>query len=197
MHGWLVFLLLISPFTLASSTVYKIVDKKTGHVTYTDSAGGSDAQPIILNEPTIMTPPRVIQSSKPTANTKMIETETDTRNIGGTTVITPGYSNLNITSPRHNETFWNPEVLPVVVSLEPELQRGHKFRIKLDGDTVAQGSKYAFFVQDVPRGAHTVTVELMDNRGKMLRAASMSFFVHRKSILHGKDDGNGEGSSKE
>lgn len=96
-----------------------------------------------------------------------------------------GYS-LSILSPQEGEAIWgNDGELPVSVDLQPELNlgKGAKLLISLDGETVGEPQASTNFnVPIIERGAHTISVLLVNKAGVTLATSQVvSFQLHRAS----------------
>ena len=79
------------------------------------------------------------------------------------------YTALVIQSPTNDETIReNTGNLTVVAVLTPEIRPGHRIRLLLDGAVVSESSQAIFDLQNIDRGTHTLTTELVDQSGKVL-----------------------------
>ncbi|ANJ53830.1 DUF4124 domain-containing protein [Pseudomonas silesiensis] len=74
--------------------------------------------------------------------------------------------------------------LIVSVTSEPGLQRGHRFRLLLDGEAVAEpGPSPVFPLSNVDRGSHNLSVEILDEQGRTVeRTANQPFHMLRISL---------------
>jgi hypothetical protein len=74
----------------------------------------------------------------------------------------------------------------VIVSAtnEPALQPGHRYRLLLDGQPTAEpGLSPVFPLSNIDRGSHTLSVEILDERGRIVeRTASQPFHMQRTSL---------------
>jgi hypothetical protein len=95
----------------------------------------------------------------------------------------PGYTSIEILSPKAEETLWNIEgVLNVSVALQPGLQPGHQVRVYFDGE-MQQASGTSFQLQEVWRGVHNLQVEVVDATGKlMIRSRPNRFYVQQSTV---------------
>lgn len=97
------------------------------------------------------------------------------------------YARVEILSPAPEQTIRNgPGEVGVAVGLEPGLRSGHRLRLLLDGVPVAEPvGETAFTLVNVDRGAHTLSVEILDSRGQVIaRGGPQTFYMHRPSRLH-------------
>ncbi|MGF6556273.1 hypothetical protein ABIA48_002653 [Pseudomonas sp. S30_BP2TU TE3576] len=74
----------------------------------------------------------------------------------------------------------------VIVSTtnEPALQPGHHYRLLLDGQPTAEpGPSPVFPLSNIDRGSHTLSVEILDEQGRIVeRTASQPFHMQRTSL---------------
>lgn len=74
--------------------------------------------------------------------------------------------------------------LIVSVTNEPGLQRGHRYRLLLDGQpTAAPGPSPVFALSNIDRGTHHLAVEILDEQGRIVeRTANQPFHMLRMSL---------------
>lgn len=74
--------------------------------------------------------------------------------------------------------------LIVSVTNEPGLQRGHRYRLLLDGQpTAAPGPSPVFALSNIDRGSHHLAVEILDEQGRTVeRTANQPFHMLRMSL---------------
>ena len=74
--------------------------------------------------------------------------------------------------------------LIVSVTSEPGLQRGHRYRLLLDGQPTADpGPSPVFALSNIDRGSHHLAVEILDEQGRMVeRTPSQPFHMLRSSL---------------
>ena len=74
--------------------------------------------------------------------------------------------------------------LIVSVTSEPCLQRGHRYRLLLDGQPTAEpGPSPVFALRNIDRGSHTLSVEILDQNGRTVeRTANQPFHMLRISL---------------
>lgn len=97
------------------------------------------------------------------------------------------YASLAVRSPTQDQVLWNiGTVLPVALALEPALQPGHRIVLRFNGAAVDAwpGTATSGQVRDVYRGTHTVSAEIVDANGTVLKtSAPVTFYVKQTSIL--------------
>ncbi|MGE8191162.1 DUF4124 domain-containing protein [Pseudomonas sp. NPDC086278] len=74
--------------------------------------------------------------------------------------------------------------LIVSVTSEPGLQRGHRYRLLLDGQPTAEpGPSPVFALSNIDRGSHNLSVEILDEQGRIVeRTANQPFHMLRISL---------------
>ena len=72
----------------------------------------------------------------------------------------------------------------VSVTSEPGLQRGHRYRLLLDGQPTADpGLSPVFALSNIDRGSHNLSVEILDEQGRTVeRTANQPFHMLRISL---------------
>lgn len=84
--------------------------------------------------------------------------------------------------PKQDETFTNPEVVNLGVSLQPAQRSGHIIELTLDGKVVGDGSGTYAWMAPIDRGTHTLAVTVKDRFGRTLCSAQSQFHVFRPSL---------------
>lgn len=84
--------------------------------------------------------------------------------------------------PNHDETFMNPESVPVNVFLKPLLRPGDVVDLRVDGSPIGDASTTAYTMKPVYRGTHQVSVVVKDRFGRELCNSSASFHVHQPNL---------------
>ncbi|MHC8409069.1 DUF4124 domain-containing protein [Pseudomonas sp. Hz4] len=74
--------------------------------------------------------------------------------------------------------------LIVSVTSEPGLQRGHRYRLLLDGQPTAEPAPSPVFaLSNIDRGSHNLSVEILDEQGRIVeRTANQPFHMLRISL---------------
>lgn len=72
----------------------------------------------------------------------------------------------------------------VSATSEPGLQRGHRYRLLLDGQPTAEpGLSPVFALSNIDRGTHQLSVEILDEQGRTVeRTANQPFHMQRMSL---------------
>lgn len=161
-------LLLALPVLVAQADVYRYVDK-SGNVVFTDSpkegAEKVQTRPVM----TIPAPPRSALA-----------------NGDGTTAparkaAVREYA-ITLQSPPADAVYRRGEgEVPVALSINPSLGSGHRMEMLLDGK-VWTGTSIPLD-EKMDRGAHTLTARVVDAKGEVVSASSVTFHVQQSSEL--------------
>ena len=95
------------------------------------------------------------------------------------------YDMLRVLVPEPDATVRsNAGELIVSVTNEPGLQRGHRYRLLLDGQPTAEpGLSPVFALSNIDRGRHNLSVEILDEQGRTVeRTANQPFQMLRISL---------------
>ncbi len=164
-------LVLLVTFAVAGTLqagIYKSYDSD-GNVVFTDiPAAGSEK----VDLPDITTfksqPYKPIQSSQPANASKAIRYD------------------IRLVQPANKETVRdNNGNIPVEVEINPALRRelGHQILIWLDNNKPIQLSGNRYQLSNIDRGSHTVSVKVVDGKGKAISATQTNtVYLHRQSI---------------
>ena len=184
--------------TLAQAApIYKVVDEKTGQVTFTDrpqsyeqQTGKQISQIAITtgNETNgsgvANTAGSSSTSSNVTSSTDVITqpvAATQTLNASATattTVKAPVSYQLTIAEPSKERAYRRPvQSIDVAVQIKPALQVGDSVRIYLDDKEVAQGLSTSISTVDVLPGAHTVKAVIQSETGQTLEQVAITVYV--------------------
>ncbi|CAI8730403.1 Penicillin-binding protein [Pseudomonas sp. IT-196MI5] len=95
------------------------------------------------------------------------------------------YEVLRILAPEPDATVRsNTGEVTVSATNEPALHPGHRYRLLLDGQPTAEpGLGPVFALSNIDRGSHTLSVEILDEQGRIVeRTASQPFHMQRTSL---------------
>lgn len=148
--------------TVLGDVLYKWVDEK-GNVHYSDTPrpGAVEVQ---LPHAQTYTPP-------PTAGNPPVVNDQNTP-------AGPTYTQLKITEPVDQQTFWNVQSVTVSVDLEPGLQEGDTLTISVDGESKNGTSLSQSF--DLGRGEHSAAASVTDSAGTtVITAHPVTFYIQR------------------
>jgi len=148
---------LISTFTTPSShaeEIYKRVDDK-GVPSFSDTKT-EDAEKIVVE-------PIKIQS---------VPTAAPPTTISTTTEPDFNYTKLDIVSPTDKTTLRNEPKILLQVAVEPGLRQGHQIEFLDYGQPLQPASSTSSIVLlDFERGTHTLSAQILDNNGKVLKTS--------------------------
>jgi hypothetical protein len=104
----------------------------------------------------------------------------------------PGYSACEVVSPGHGENFQGVQAITVALSVQPELQRGHRIQLFVNGaaqpDWPAQA--LTFTLPEVVRGSHTLSVRILDARGRTVcTGPPITFQLRQQSVIRPAQSG--------
>ncbi|MCW8956733.1 MAG: DUF4124 domain-containing protein [Gammaproteobacteria bacterium] len=180
LHGmktpFLLLLLIMLP-NLSHGAMYKWTNSE-GEVIYSDTPPSDETEELKL--PILTTLPAVKYKAKPKpAPTKEIESKATV------------YTDFKLVDPVNDAIIRdNSGNVPVILSLKPALDAnaGHKINILLDGQTnVSNSQQLSLILENIDRGTHTLSAEIRDHKGVVLKASnSVSFTLYRYSKLQKK-----------
>lgn len=173
-HLKLLIAILVFSQPVFAGKIYKVVDGKTGEVTFTDEppadAGAVEIHGADLPPINSQTTPEVEPKPQPQPE------------------ITPAavnYQDFRVIQPSDQATIPpGQEDLEVQLSIEPALQEGHLVQLFFDGKKFGQpASATSFRVADLYRGSHTISATIVDQTGKTLKSTpATTIFVHRGKV---------------
>lgn len=169
MRVWLLIACLIAlPVT---AEVFTYVDAQ-GNRVYTDQPGSGNAKRVPMATSNRM-------SANPTGAAPMTAPKkTEAKALFH-------YDMLRILVPEPDATVRSSagEII-VSVTSEPGLQRGHRYRLLLDGQPTAEpGPSPVFALSNIDRGSHNLSVEILDEQGRTVeRTANQPFHMLRISL---------------
>jgi hypothetical protein len=174
-YGFTVLLALLHLCWLPDATaqaIYRIVDSQ-GRVTYSDRPQpGAEAVEIgSMNTVRTVAPPGA---------------GAEDRGQRATPPDLNRYQSLRIVRPTADEAVRsNAGNLSVAVAVNPELMRSHRFRLLLDGQPVDESVSGSFQLNNVNRGTHSLTVQVLDRGDRVLiQSLPVTFHLLRHSVLN-------------
>ncbi|MBF2719868.1 DUF4124 domain-containing protein [Psychrobacter sp. NG254] len=181
--------------TLAQAApIYKVVDEKTGQVTFTDRPQSYEQQTgkqisqiaITTGNETNGSGVANTAGSSSTSSSDVITQPvgaTQTLNVPATatttaTVKAPVNYQLTIAEPSKERAYRRPvQSIDVAVQIKPALQVGDSVRIYLDDKEVAQGLSTSIATVDVLPGAHTVKAVIQSETGQTLEQVAITIYL--------------------
>ncbi|OAP71135.1 MULTISPECIES: DUF4124 domain-containing protein [Psychrobacter] len=181
---------LYAPMTNAAA-IYKVVDEKTGQVTFTDRPQNYEQQTgKQISQTSVMTGSDSVgaNSSSQTnnANNQPVNTtQAPAANTTGTTANSDTTANkapinyqLTITEPSEERAYHRPvQSIDVKVQVKPALQAGDSVSLYLDGNEVAQGLSASIATVDILPGAHNIKAVIKNKKGQVAKQVERTVYV--------------------
>jgi hypothetical protein len=115
-------------------------------------------------------------------------TSSTTTSVADETISTQNYDSLSITTPTDNSTIPNRSGdVNVSINISPALKKDDKIQLMMDGKPVGEAQNSTIFtMNNVSRGAHTLTANIVNREGEtLLSSSTVTFYVQRPSTLLG------------
>lgn len=177
-----------------AAAIYKVVDEKTGQVTFTDRPQNYEQQAgKQISQTSVMTSSDSVgaNSSSQTnnANNQPVNTtQASAANSTGTTSTTansnktankaPINYQLTITEPSEERAYRRPvQSIDVKVQVKPALQAGDSVSIYLDGNEVAQGLSASIATVDILPGTHNIKAVIKNKKGQAAKQVERTVYV--------------------
>lgn len=170
-----------------ASAIYKVVDEKTGQVTFTDRPQNYEQQADKqVTQTSVMTRNDTLNSSnnsntsgQSSSTAQAASTETTiTPDADSSTVKTAVNYQITITEPSEERAYRRPaQNIAVNVQVKPSLQAGDNVSIYLDGNEVAQGLSASIPTVDILPGAHSITAVVTNKKGGTLQQVARTIYV--------------------
>ena len=184
--------------TLNAAPIYKVVDEKTGQVTFTDrpqnyenksgkqisetsivtdtrstSNGGTSSSlavnnSVVNNSPAASAKPMVVSNATPPA----------LENASSTTQAARVNYQLTMTEPSEERAYRRPaQSIVISLQLKPALQAGDSVSIMLDGNEVAQGLNASISTVYILPGSHVINAVVKNKKGQVVKQTSRTVYV--------------------
>ena len=174
-----------------AAAIYKVVDEKTGQVTFTDRPQNYEQQAgKQISQTSVMTGSDSVgaNSSSQTSNANnqpvnttqapAANTTSTTANSDSTANKAPINYQLTITEPSEERAYRRPvQSIDVKVQVKPALQAGDSVSIYLDGNEVAQGLSASIATVDILPGAHNIKAVIKDKKGQAAKQVERTIYV--------------------
>ena len=175
-----------------AAAIYKVVDEKTGQVTFTDRPQNYEQQAgKQISRTSVMTGSDSVgaNSSSQTSNANnqpvntaqapaAANTTGTTANSDSTVNKAPINYQLTMTEPSEERAYRRPvQTIDVKVQVKPALQVGDSVSIYLDGNEVAQGLSASIATVDVLPGAHNVKAVIKNKKGQIAKQVERTVYV--------------------
>ena len=178
--------------TLNAALIYKVVDEKTGQVTFTDrpqnyenksgkqisetsvvtdtrsTSNGATNSPAVNNSPAASAKPMVVSNA----------TQPAMANASSATQAARVNYQLTMTEPSEERAYRRPaQSIVVNIQVKPALQAGDSVSIMLDGNEVAQGLNASISTVDILPGSHVINAVIKNAKGQTLKQISRTVYV--------------------
>lgn len=171
--------------TANAAPIYKVVDEKTGQVTFTDRPQSYEQQADKqVSQLAITTSNETNRSSG--NNTSSNGTSSQSSNISQTAAVavtstaaqTPVNYQLAIIEPSEERAYRRPvQSINVSVQVKPALQAGDSIHIYLDENEVGQGISASIATVDILPGEHNVKAVIRNEKGQVLQQVARTIYV--------------------
>ncbi|WP_201605754.1 MULTISPECIES: DUF4124 domain-containing protein [unclassified Psychrobacter] len=164
-----------------AAPIYKVIDEKTGQVTFTDrpqnyeqQAGKKISQTGVTTKESRVSSSNSDNTSSPPSSSNV---NTTTQNTAAKNSPDANYQ-LAITEPSAERAYRRPaQSIDIKVQVKPELQAGDSVSIYLDGNEVAQGLSASIATVDVLPGSHKIKAVLKNEKGQTLKQVERTVYV--------------------
>lgn len=149
-----------------------------GVVTYTDRPSPGATKVNIVN-PSISTRPTPRQEEAPPTHTKTEKTD-EPAPVSARAY----YKTFALKSPENKETFQNQRQIVVQIDISPQLRDSERIQLILDGKPYGKPAvSTALILDNIDRGEHSVSAQLIDKQGKVIRSTgSATIFIHYANL---------------
>lgn len=181
---------LYAPITTAAP-IYKVIDEKTGQVTFTDRPQNYENKSgKQISETSVSTDTRSTYNSNnstavdsnPIAPAKPMVTSNATppamASASSTTQAPRVNYQLTMIEPSEERAYRRPvQSIVVTIQTKPALQAGDSVSITLDGNEVAQGLSTSISTVDILPGSHLINAVIKNSKGQTLKQISRTVYV--------------------
>lgn len=180
--------------TANAAPIYKVVDEKTGQVTFTDRPQNHEQQAgKQISQMAITTGNETNRSSSNNTNSSGASNNTNNNDAGAQsantrqTAVMPATSTkayvpvnyqLAITEPSEERAYRRPaQSININVQIKPDLQAGDSVSIYLDNNEVAQGLSSTIGTVNILPGAHEIKAMVKNEQGAILQQTMRTVHV--------------------
>lgn len=166
--------------TANAAPIYKVVDEKTGQVTFTDRPQSYEQQADKqVSQLAITTGNETNRLSNSSASSQPADTRPTTAIVDlSSKVAAPISYQLAITEPSEERAYRRPaQSIDVRIQVKPALQAGDSIHIYLDENEVAQGLSASIATVDILPGEHNVKAVIKNEKGQVLQQVARTIYV--------------------
>ena len=175
-----------------AAAIYKVIDEKTGQVTFTDRPQNYENKPgKKISETSVITDTRSTSNSTTNSTAVNSNSTVPAKPMVASNVTPPAMVNASNTTqaPRVNYQFTMIEPseerayrrpaqsIVVTLQIKPALQTGDSVSIMLDGNEVAQGLSASISTVDILPGSHVIHAVIKNAKGQTLKQISRTIYV--------------------
>lgn len=172
-----------------AAAIYKVIDEKTGQVTFTDRPQNYQQQAgKQISQTSVMTGNDSVganssgqtnNTSPQPANTTQLPAAASATSSNESTVNKASINyQLTMAEPSEERAYRRPaQSIVVTLQVKPALQAGDNVSITLDGNEVAQGLNASISTVDILPGSHIVNAVLKNEKGQVLKQISRTVYV--------------------
>ena len=175
-----------------AAAIYKVIDEKTGQVTFTDRPQNYENKPgKQISETSVITDTR--STSNSTTNSTAVDSNpiAPAKPMVASNVTPPAMANasnttqaprvnyqLTMIEPSEERAYRRPaQSIVVTLQIKPALQTGDSVSITLDGNEVAQGLSASISTVDILPGSHVIHAVIKNAKGQTLKQVSRTVYV--------------------
>ena len=159
-----------------AAAIYKVVDEKTGQITFTDRPQNYEQ-----TAGKQITETHITTDSKSSSSNVSTAANQTTSTAPPTTVATKAPRvnyQLTMIEPSEERAYRRPaQSIDVNVQVKPALQAGDSVSITLDGNEVAQGLSTSISTVDILPGSHVINAVIKNAKGQTLKQISRTVYV--------------------
>lgn len=172
-----------------AAAIYKVIDEKTGQVTFTDRPQNYQQQAgKQISQTSVMTGNDSVgtnssgqtnNTSPQPANTTQLPATASATSSNDPTVNKASINyQLTMTEPSEERAYRRPaQSIEVTLQIKPALQAGDSVSIMLDGNEVAQGLNASVSTVDILPGSHVINAVIKNAKGQTLKQISRTVYV--------------------
>ena len=176
----LIIILLLSFAFIGQAAVYKHVDENGNVIKYSDQPQHPGDKPMSVPPPAMTfdsTPPATLGTPSSSEGKKADEENSKPET---------SYSAVTFVKPDNDEAIRaNGGVFPVTVASQPALdaEAGHHYVVLVDGEKHQTSESTTFQLENMNRGTHSISVEIVNSKGETLvNSSNITIHVLRASV---------------
>ncbi|WP_298971867.1 DUF4124 domain-containing protein [uncultured Psychrobacter sp.] len=175
-----------------AAPIYKVVDERTGQVTFTDSPQSYEQQADKqISQTGISTGSTTSNSSSVNAASgNRADTSVNNKQTGQPAAVpkptlqTAVNYQLTMIEPKAERAYQRPgQIITVSLQLSPALQAGDSISIYLDDTLISQGITASIATIDLNPGEHTIQAIIKNSAGQVVNRISRSVYVIQNTAI--------------